>query len=116
MEYVFIGWCKEDNHDKVWGIIKTYETPPDASQVRRHGNMNEAFAFWGRRGKKLQTKTMQYPSVGVYDHGGDWELEKLILSKLKKGYIEVDKSKLDQVYPEFQNDLEATAIWQTLKF
>ena len=35
--------------------------------------------------------------------------------KTNKGYKEVDKDLLDEVYPEFQTDLERTAFWATLK-
>lgn len=90
MNYKFIGWCKEGIHDKVWGAIKL-----DDSQV---------LTFWGRRGKKLQT-------LMTYDN---WDLTKLIRSKEKK-YKEIQENELDEVYPEFQEDLEKTAIWATLK-
>lgn len=100
MKYKFIGWCKEGIHDKVWGAISLRE------EINSGRYQASVLTFWGRRGKKLQTKL-------VLD---DWDLSKLITSKEKKGYKEINESDLDQVYPEFQNDLEKTAIWATLKF
>jgi hypothetical protein len=35
--------------------------------------------------------------------------------KLKKGYQQVDKNELDKVYPEFEDDLEKTAVMAILK-
>lgn len=102
INYKFIGWCNEDNHDKVWGVIYL-EKPPS---ITVWGNQSvKCVSFWGRRGKKLQTKM-------VFD---DWELEKLIRSKTKKGYQEVDTNKLNEVYPEFEQDLSKTAFWAMFK-
>lgn len=96
MNYRFIGWCKEGVHDKVWGAIHL--------DSEYGGNV---LTFWGRRGKKLQTKLAK----------DDWDLRKLIDSKRNnKGYETIDPARLEEVYPEFRNDLEKTAIWATLKF
>lgn len=100
MNYKFIGWCKEGNHDKVWGVI-LLETPSN-----RFGYSNvKCLSFWGRRGAKLQTKL-------VYDNS---DLAKLVDSKRNKGYQQINKNELDDVYPEFEADLEKTAMWATLK-
>jgi hypothetical protein len=99
MRYAHIGWCHEDNHDKVWGAICLQE--PTGS-YRDDGKF---VTFWGRRGKKLQTKTVE---------GSNYEVNKMFSKKLDKGYQSVDKQRLDQVYPEFQEDLEKTAVWAML--
>ena len=97
MEYNFIGWCKEDNHDKVWVCIQL-----DGD------HWGGSFAtVWGRRGKKLQHK--------VIDHASSWDMEKLVNSKYKKGYSKISKESLNTVYPEFESDLEQTAFWARLK-
>lgn len=93
MKYKFIGWCKEGIHDKVWGVINL------DSDYYGH-----VLTFWGRRGAKLQTKK-------AYN---DYTLTKLIRSKEHKGYKEIQKFELDEVYPEFESDLEKTAMWATL--
>lgn len=92
MNFKFIGYCNQGKHDKVWGVIKL-----DSPNV---------LVFWGRRGAKLQTKH-------TVDNN---ELSRLIDSKLIKGYNAIESNNLDQIYPEFQYDLEQSAIWASLKF
>jgi predicted DNA-binding WGR domain protein len=101
LEFEFIGWCCDEtiNADKVWGIIKLSED--DDLSV---GNY---VSFWGRRGKKLQTKM----HVDAYQ----WDMLKLAYQKQDKGYQPVDETKLNEVYPEFQKDLEKTAFWSQFK-
>lgn len=96
MDYNFIGWCKEGASDKVWVCIQLNGDRWGGSFV----------TVWGRRGKKLQHK--------VIDHSSTWDMEKLVNSKHKKGYMKIDKDALDKVYPEFETDLQQTAFWATL--
>ena len=97
LKFRFIGHCfdPKENHDKVWGVI--FIEDQDAYHAK-------CLTFWGRRGKKLQT-------LASVD---DWTLTKLIRAKESKGYTEVDYQRLNQVYPEFQTDLEKTAMWAIL--
>ncbi len=99
IEYYFIGWCREEeaNADKVWGIIKLTGDEWDGNYV----------TFWGRRGKKLQTK--------IFKNEHYWNMDKLANHKVNKGYTEIRKTQLDTVYPEFQQDLEKTAFWALFK-
>ena len=96
MDYKFIGWNTTDGADKVWGAIYM----EDRTNIRP-----KVLIFWGRRGKKLQTKI---------DQEG-WALDKLIREKSEKGYKQIDNRHLKTVYPEFQNDLEKTTMWALLK-
>lgn len=102
MKYEWIGWCHEENHDKVWGVIilerdiNKYVYDPD----------HKIAVFWGRRGKKLQTKISVESQRNIHS---------LINSKSKKGYDHVNLERLNEVYPEFQQDLEQTAFWSMLK-
>ena len=105
MKYEHIGWCKEETHDKVWGIILLAEDVP-VSVSAWPFSTNKYVTFWGRRGAKLQTKIVE---------GTNWKLHEMFLKKLDKGYKEVRKNELDEVYPEFQQDLEKTAFWATFK-
>lgn len=98
MEYYWIGWCQEDNHDKVWGMIQL----PSENVKHYRGDY---LVFWGRRGKKLQTKL--YRDMSVYDAEG------LYMRKERSGYRRIGR--LDRVYPEFEEDLEKTAVWGMLK-
>lgn len=100
MRYLHIGWCQQDTHDKVWGIIALtntggYYTLP-----------NKCVTFWGRRGAKLQTKLCEI---------SDWDAKEMFLKKQRKGYRHIEIDELNTVYPEFQEDLEKTAFWATLK-
>lgn len=100
LNYHFIGWCKENNHDKVWGAIVIRNGLHDWSD-------KTYLTFWGRRGKKLQTRIITTSS---------YDIEKLERSKRNKGYNSINKDSLDTVYPEFENDLSKTAMWASLKF
>ena len=102
MHYEFIGWCKDGGHDKVWGVIVLER---DINKYVYDPNHRVAY-FWGRRGKKLQTK------VSV---DSQRDINKLIDSKTKKGYKRVNLDELNEVYPEFETDLHQTAFWATLK-
>ena len=98
IDYRFIGWCKDGTSDKVWGYIEL---------GAKNGSYGDYVTFWGRRGRALQTK--------IHRDAHYWDLVKLSLAKERKGYIEVDQNKLNEVYPEFQEDLEKTTIWAILK-
>lgn len=97
-------WCKEGTHDKVWGIICVAEDVPVSDYWHFHSN--KFITFWGRRGAKLQTKLW---------NGSNYEADTLARKKLNKGYNEIDQDFLDEVYPEFQADLEKTEFWEKLK-
>ena len=102
MNYEWIGWCQEDSHDKVWGVIvlerdiNKYVYNPD----------HKICVFWGRRGKKLQTKVSTESQRNI---------NKLINSKSKKGYSAINTENLNKVYPEFETDLHQTAFWASLR-
>jgi predicted DNA-binding WGR domain protein len=111
VKYIFIGWCKQDNHDKVWGIIQlTDKTNPNSNWI--DWTENDFVTVWGRRGKALQTKihkdTTSYAMLQLAQ-------KKQHKSKPEECYKEVDKTKLDEVYPEFEQDLKETAFWSKLK-
>ena len=96
MNYKFIGWNSKDGSDKVWGAIYLED---------RTGIRPNVLIFWGRRGKKLQTKM---------DRDG-WDLDKLVREKQNKGYKLIKEHELKTVYPEFESDLEKTTMWALLK-
>lgn len=117
--YDFIGWCNDGKHDKVYVVI------PIKSHGLKYGyEYVDYLTVWGRRGKKLQCQ-LKYTNIPRL--GGTYEddsieyfytissIATLVNSKIKKGYQHVDRNKLDQVYPEFEQDLEKLAIWESLK-
>ena len=75
MDIQFLGWCKNEKSDKVWGIVKK-------------GEMLYV-TFWGRRGAKLQKKMIEMDF---------WDADKLIHSKKKKGYLEIPKDDMEMVH------------------
>lgn len=105
MDLQHIGWCNIDGHDKVWGIMVLARGEYDAD-TNSPWPVNKYVTFWGRRGKKLQTKLWE---------GSYWEAENAFEAKINKGYDQIDRNQLDDVYPEFQQDLEKTAFWATFK-
>jgi hypothetical protein len=101
MKYEFIGWCRNEvkNQDKVWIVI-------DLSEGGINWVVNRPYAtVWGRRGKTLQHKIV---------HTSAYDMSRLIDRKIDKGYNRVNKTDLDNVYPEFEQDLEQTAVWALL--
>lgn len=97
MKYHWIGHCKEGTSDKVWGLIRLTD----------HNRYNDYVAFWGRRGRALQTK--------IHSDIDAWDADKLCNKKEDKGYNTINTARLDEVYPEFEEDLQKTAIWAMLK-
>jgi hypothetical protein len=94
MKYLYIGWCQEGTHDKVWGIISLMES------------QGTFLTVWGRRGAKLQTKMWT---------GSSYEASEMFRKKKNNGYRQIEEWQLADVYPEFQSDLEKTAFWAALK-
>jgi hypothetical protein len=97
MKYEFVGWCREGNADKVWGIIVVGEYDPRRYPFGRYTYLT----FWGRRGKALRTK------IWV---GDEFDAKRCFYEKLRNGYHQVDEDQLDKVYPEFEKDLEKIAV------
>jgi len=104
MNYHWIGHCREGTSDKVWGMIRLSGEDDDLQFGRRRNNY---VAFWGRRGKRLQTK--------IYEGIDQFEATKLCEKKQYRGYNTINTDHLDQVYPEFENDLQSTTVWALLK-
>lgn len=96
MNYHWIGHCKEGTSDKVWGLIR----------LTNNQFYNNYVAFWGRRGKKLQTK--------IHTNIDHWDADRLCDKKESGGYKVCNPAGLNEVYPEFENDLQATTVWAML--
>lgn len=111
-DYFWIGWCSEEGHDKVWGVINlggaeyTVTTNAWGGKTERQ-TFNHYVTFWGRRGKKLQTK--------IYKDSTAWAMEKIFQKKEHKGYQEIDVARLNEVYPDFEKDLEKMTFWAQFK-
>jgi hypothetical protein len=122
MKYTFIGWCKEGTHDKVWVCININNSLTD------YACQSTYLTVWGRRGKALQHKIIveNYPkhyydlqedhdnSSLAIEHSWSHVVGKKINEKIKKGYQSIDEAHLNEVYPEFEEDLNMLAVWATL--
>ena len=101
-EFGAICWCNEDNHDKIWGYF--YRPTPE-SQYRHWNNRDRnCCIFWARRGKAMQFKS-DITSI---------DLENLVRSKRKKGYVEISQPKLFEIWPTFIQEAEAKLMWDVL--
>ena len=102
MKYSFIGWQQDQdnghNIDKVWGVI-CIDDPVTSWHPGKY------VSFWGRRGKKLSTKMYETP---------EYKMRKVWEKKHNEGYTKIHEQRLSEVYPEFQDDLEKTAVWALL--
>jgi hypothetical protein len=101
-EFGFIGWCNEDNHDKIWGYV--YRPTPNASRWTNKQSGWNCAKFWAARGKAVQ---MQADTTG-------YELDKIVGTKRKKGYMAITEEKLFQVWPTFKEDMEGKLITEVL--
>ena len=115
MKYLFIGWCKEGTHDKVWVCMDISGRSTD------NGYEKTCLTVWGRRGKALQYKIITdiLPAFYYSDERciteASWTTtSKKIQEKIKKGYQSIDYTKLNEVYPEFETDLDMLAVLATL--
>ena len=106
-EFVFIGWNTEGNSDKIWGYFLRPTQGSDStnwwSKPTKASGWN-CCIFWGRRGKAMQFKA---------DVTG-YELDKLVATKLKKGYLKIDETKLHNIWPTFIEEAEAKLMWDVL--
>jgi hypothetical protein len=102
-EFKFIGWNTEGNSDKIWGYFLRPGHTGNTSRWEPEHNRN-CCIFWGRRGKAMQFKA---DIVG-------YELEKLVRSKLNKGYLKIDQNKLLNIWPTFITEAEAKLMWDVL--
>lgn len=104
VKYEFIGWLFDGKSDKVWGAIRLL----DSSSVARIPTKGIYLIFWGRRGTRYQTQIIDsYPKNSFRGS----ILGDKISEKLGKGYAEVSREKLSDVYPDFEKDLSNITFW-----
>lgn len=101
-QFDWIGWNNEDNHDKVWGYF--YRPTPNATRWENHSRGWNCCIFWARRGRAMQFKA---------DVTG-YELDKLVQSKIKKGYEQISQPKLFEIWPTFITEAEGKLMWDIL--
>lgn len=103
-EFGFIGWCHDpdENHDKIWGY---FYRPTDTTGrwVTKQFGWN-VVVFWARRGKAMQFKS---------DISGS-NLDKLVRSKLNKGYSKITEQRFLEIWPSFIQECEEKLMWDVL--
>lgn len=101
----WIGWCHEDNHDKIYGYFYRPSPEYDAEiQSRGYSYRGRNICrFWGRRGKAMQFKA---------DVAG-YELDTLIRNKQKK-YTTITDQRLFEIWPTFITEAEEKLMWDVL--
>ena len=99
INYEYIGWYQDLTSDKVWVCINLNNSD------RHYSHPGKYLTVWGRRGKRLQSKIIECTARDAHQ---------LVMTKARKGYQRFVKTELDQVYPEFEQDLEKTAAWSML--
>jgi predicted DNA-binding WGR domain protein len=104
-EFGFVGWCNDpaENHDKIWGYFYRPTDTTGRYGVSKSWGWNIVI-FWARRGKAMQFKA---------DTSGH-ELDKLVRSKLKKGYREITQQKFLEIWPSFIQECEEKLMWDVL--
>ena len=95
VNFKYILHCKEDNHDKVWGVF-SYNAPLLPGET--------VYIFWGRRGKQMSFKKTTL----------DYDVHKTMESKLKKGYREITEPTLLKGWPDFYDTLDMRLVFWTL--
>ena len=105
MNYHWVGHCNDGTSDKIWGMICLNGNDHEAANYPYRGC--NYVAFWGRRGKKLQTK--------IYNNISFYTADKLCDKKQDNGYKTINPTRLGEVYPGFEHDLETTTMWAMLK-
>ncbi len=103
-EFGFIGWCNEDNHDKIWGYFYRPTTVTEGAWWPNKDHGWNCCVFWARRGRAMQFK------ADVTGH----ELDKLVQSKRRKGYQKISADKLIEIWPTFISESEGKLMWDVL--
>ena len=90
VDFIFIGYCKKENHDKIWGILSLEKLSDGRLSYNK-----PVYIFWGGRGK----------SLGFKDARMSYDLTKKSIAKENKGYKQINKDKLYQIWPNFNDTL-----------
>ena len=86
--FIFIGWCNEDNHDKLWIAFEVG---------------GGYYCAWGRRGAKLSFKKHTKYSLET------------ITRKKKSSYNPVEKFVMYSMRPDFEEALQQELVFDTLR-
>jgi len=105
---MWVGWHHDlkENKDAVWGAVTIrpsgYQDNNYCSGFAVYPPPGVYIVFWGRRGKTLRTK--------LHTDKQSWDMISLASKKKRDGYIKIDVGKLNDVYPEFEEDLDWAVV------
>jgi len=103
-EFVWIGWNTEGTSDKIWGYFLT-GVGNQEKYVRKDWHHTCAI-FWAARSK---AGTLHFKA----DTTGH-DIDKLKLSKIKKGYRQITSEKLIELWPNFEEEFSQSLLYQKL--
>ena len=117
MNITFAGLKTTGKVETVWVVLDL-----GTSREIGHDWYHDYVIAWGRRGGKLQSMTrlgehqpwFLYRSDNRCGYGSSY-IGRLINKKLNKEYESIDKTRLADVYPEFEKDLDKLSFWETMK-
>lgn len=100
----WVGWntetVKGTTSDKIWGFVLLDSSIVQLESTNRWWGLgatdSECYTFWAARGKAMQFKR----AIDDYDN------RKLRESKIKKGYVQQDPTKMEKIWPGFEAELE----------
>ena len=115
MKITFAGLKTTGKVDTVWVVLDL-----GPSRKFAYDSYRDYVIAWGRRGGKLQSMTrLGYDQSGLLYGDTRYskfsQIGKLINKKLDKEYESIDKTRLAEVYPDFEKDLDKLAFWETMK-
>jgi hypothetical protein len=113
MKITFAGLKTSGKVETVWVVIELGTHQPQSWY-------HDFVIAWGRRGGKLQSMTRLGYNQPHLEYNSDRyhrfsTIGGMINKKLNNGYKSIDETQLDEVYPEFKQDLDKLAFWETLK-
>ena len=115
MKITFAGLKTTGKVDTVWVVLDL-----GPSRKFAYDSYRDYVIAWGRRGGKLQSMTQLGEHQPWFIYGNTRyskfsHIGRLINRKLNKEYESIDKTRLADVYPDFEKDLDKLSFWETMK-
>jgi len=97
----WVGHCKFDNSDKIWGWF-LYNDPTSSDYKK---TSTSAYAFWAATGKTPNFKRHSYTS---------WTMDKLVREKKNRKYNEIAVEKVLELWPSVYEDINNRFVFYLL--
>jgi len=88
----WVGWCHEDNHDKIWGVLKL---------------PNTYVSFWGKRGSSR---------IGFKNLKTQYDARTMIGKKEapRGNYTQISEKRMCEIWSEFDDTISSQLTFATL--